>query len=250
MSDDEDKTEAPEGMRQRWRTWRARAVDRWRQHGRPLVDATREVVRDARATPREELERERYVKVGEAHLKRLLADQVARSPKLAAADVELHDGHVHVRAVVHRWRPVTGETQFRLVIGHEDDAMIEVGIRRTGPSRIHSEHWLMNLMVRLWMAWSAWRGDPDPFDRFLIKFRGARRDGETIYVPIDREPLTARVGKSRVLRRLAAYATVSSLEVKPGELVVGYHLGRLANRMADMYVLRHLLSETGNTTSV
>lgn len=250
MATEEDTTETATGMRQRLRNWRTRAGERWLRHGRPLVDATREAVRDARATPREELERERYVKVGEAHLKRLLADQVARSPKILSADVDLHEGHVQVRAVVRRWREVTGETQFRLQIGHEDDAMIEVGIRRTGPSRVHSGHWLMNLLVRLWMAWAVWRGDPDPFDHFLLKLRGARRDGETIYVPIDREPLTARVGKSRVLRRLAAYATVSSLEVKPGELVVGYHLGRLANRMADMYVLRHLLRETGNTTSV
>lgn len=249
MDPDDSTPETAGSTRQAWRRWRERARERWHRHGKPLVEATRVAVREAAATPRDELEKERYVRIGEMHLKRLLADQIAGSPRIIGGEVDLRDGYVHLQVDVRRWRPVHGDIRFRLVIGHEDDRMIEVGIQRTGSSRLSSEHRLMNLLIRLWVAWARWRGDADPFDHFLLGRDGARRDGEVIYVPIDREPLTRRVGKSRVLRRIAAYATVSSLEIHPGELVVGYHLGRLANRMADMRVLRHLLRES-TTTSV
>ena len=206
--------------------------------------ATREVVRETAAIPREELARERFVRVGQHHLQRLLDDQLARSPRVRAGTVTLGDGDIRLAVTILRWRPVQGQTSFRLLLGREDDEAIEVGVVRTGPSSIHSDHWLMKWVVRLYVRWTQRRGDPDPFDHFLMKLDGARRDGDTIFLPVPRQPLTERVGKSRVLRRIAAYATVSSLVVRPGELVIGFHLGRLAERMADMYVLRHLLRDT------
>jgi hypothetical protein len=225
------------------RRMRDQAGDRWRRHGEPLVAATRGLVRDAADAPRDELERERYVNVGEAHLKRLIGDWVARAPKLLGGSIDLEDGVVHGAVTLRRWRPVRAEARFRLVVGEQDDVRIEIGICRTRPTTLDSEHVLMRLLVRCYAAWARWRGRPDPFDEFLLRLAGSRRDGDVIFLPVPRAVLTERVGKSRVLRRIAAYATISSLAVKPGELVVGYHLGLLADRMADMYVLRRLVRD-------
>ncbi|MFZ5723587.1 MAG: hypothetical protein ACOY33_07980 [Pseudomonadota bacterium] len=224
--------------------WRERARERWQQHGQPLVAAARDRVFGATVDPREELARERVVRVGEAHLRRLLADQIARSRRLVSGELFFETDAIRVHVVLRRWRPVDATVRFRLEVGRQDDDTIEIGIRRLGPTQLDSAHPLMRWLVRLHVWWARRQGEADPFDRLLLRRRGAFRAGDLVFVPVPRAPITALAGKSRVLRRIAAYATISSLTVKPETLEVGFHLGRLAERMADMYVLRHILSES------
>lgn len=237
-----DEPESP--VRSTLARWRERARARWHQHGRPLVVAARDRVFGATVDPREEFARERVVTVGEEHLHRLLADQVTRSRHIMSGELHLEDGAMRLHVVLRRWRPVDAEVRFALVVGRQDDENIEIGIRRLGATRLASSHWLMRWLVRWHVWWTRRRGDVDPFDHLLLRRKGSFREGDVLYVPVPRAPITALAGKSRVLRRIAAYATISSLNVKPGALEVGFHLGRLAERMADMYVLRHILSES------
>lgn len=215
--------------------------DRWHRHGKPLVAVTRDVVRDAADLPREALEKEREVRVGEAHLQRLLDEQVARAKHLSGASLALHDGYVHLRVTVLRWRPVHADITFRLLLGPADDSFLSVGVVRMAPTQLDSQSWLMRQLLRLYRWHARRRGHDDPFDHYLLHLDGSRQDGDTIYIPIPRTVMTDRVGRSRVLRRIAAYAEVSLLKVVPGELIVGYHLGKLAERISDLYALRHVV---------
>lgn len=242
MSDFDD--EGLPGVLRTLGRWRQRARDRWAQHGQPLMAAARDRIFGATVDPREELTRDRVVRVGEAHLRRLLADQIERSRRIDSGELHFGDGAIHVHVVLRRWRPVDARVSFVLVVGRQDAEMLEIGLRRLGPTELDSPHWLMRLLVRLHVWRTRRRGDLDPFDHLLLRRKGSFRDGDILYVPVPRAPLTALAGQSRVLRRIAAYATITSLTVKPGTLEIGFHLGRLAERMADMYVLRHILGES------
>lgn len=238
-----EPTDSESGVVRTLARWRERARERWHQHGKPLVKATRDRLFEATVDPREELERERVIRVAESHVRRLLAQQVAGSRRVASGELHLEDGAIRIEVVLRRWRPVQASARFALLVGRQDADTVEVGIRRLGPTRLDSSHWLMRLLLRLYRWRAQRRGDPDPFDHVLLRRPGSYREGDVIFVPVPRAPLTERVGKSRVLRRVAAYATISSLTVRPGTLEVGFHLGRLAERISDMYVLRHILRD-------
>lgn len=236
-------------LRSTWTRWRDAARARWQQHGRPLAVAAREKVFGATVDPRAELTRERVVRVSESHLRRLLADQLAKSRRVISGELHFEEGAVLVQVVLRRWRPVNARVRFAVDIGHQDEETIEVAVRRLGPSEMDSEHWLMNLLVRLYVWWRRRQGDPDPFDHLLLRRPGAWREGDRVHVPVPRAPITALAGKSRVLRWLAAYATFTSLTVRPGTLVVGFDLSRLGERISDIRVLKHLLAEAGSGAS-
>lgn len=224
-----------------WR-WGSVAVEQWHTIGRPLAERARDTVVGVAADPRAELERERTIKISEAHLQRLLAEQVAKSRHVSAGELHLEDGAVRISAVIPRWRPVHARARFALEVGRQDEDIIELGVRRLEPTVLDSPHWLMGVLVRAFMAWRHFRHKPDLFDFLLLRVKGSRRAGDRVYVPLPRAPITALAGKSRVLRQLVAYAAFSSVTARPGRLVIGYHWGRLAERMADMRVLKHLMS--------
>lgn len=223
--------------------WRERARARWQQHGQPLVAATRDRLFGATVDPREELNRERIIRVSEGHIRRLLQKQLEKSRRIAAGELHLEQGAIRVEVTLKRWRPVEAKVRFALVAGVQDDDTVEVGLLRLAPTELSSRHWLMRWLVRFYQWRRARAGAPDLFDRLLLRRPGARAEGPVIFVPVPRAPLTEQMGTSRVLRRIAAYATISSFTLKPGVLEVGFHLGRLADRMADMYVLRHILRD-------
>lgn len=236
-----DAGQAGETLRSSWQRLGDALREGWHRHGKPLVAVTRDVVRDATDLPREALEKEREVRVGEAHLQRLLDEQLASARHVSGARLALHDGYVHLRVTVLHWRPVHADITFRLLLGPGDDNYLSVGVVRTAPTQLDSSSWLMRQLLRLYRWYARRRGHNDPFDHYLLGMDGSRQDGETIYILIPRTVMTDRVGRSRVLRRIAAYAEVSLLKVAPGELVVGYHLGKLAERISDLYALRHVI---------
>lgn len=240
MDNDEQDTRSGR-VRHALRAFGSRVRERWHRHGKPLVAATADAVRGAADMPREALERERIVRVGEAHLKRLVAGWVAGSRKVSDSRLDLENGFVHLRVTLRRWRPVHADARFRLVLGPADDENIAIGIVRTRPTQFTSNNVLMRLFIKLYVLYARWRGDEDPLDRILARRKGSWREGDVVFVPVPRAVLTERVGNSRVLRRVAAYAEISSLTVKPGELEVGFHLGKLAERISDLYALRHLI---------
>jgi len=242
--DTDDTGSGESSLRSTWARWRDAARARWQQHGRPLAVAAREKVFGVTVDPRAELTRERVVRVSESHLRRLLADQLEHSRRVSSGELHFEEGAIRVQVVLRRWRPVNVRVRFAVDIGRQDEDTIEVAVRRLGPSEMDSEHWLMNLLVRLYAWWSRRQGDPDPFDHLLLRRPGAYREGDRVHVPVPRAPITALAGKSRVLRWLAAYATFTSLTVRPGTLVVGFDLSRLGARISDMRVLRHLLAES------
>lgn len=242
--DTDDTGSGESSLRSTWARWRDAVRERWHLHGRPLAVAAREKVFGVTVDPRAELTRERVVRVSESHLRRLLADQLAKSRRVSSGELHFEEGAIRLEVVLRRWRPVNARVRFAVDIGRQDEDNIEVAIRRLGPSEMDSAHWLMNLLVRLYVWWSRRQGDPDPFDHLLLRRPGAYREGDRVHVPVPRAPITALAGKSRVLRWLAAYATFTSLTVRPGTLVVGFDLSRLGARISDMRVLRHLLADS------
>lgn len=222
---------------------RAEVRNHWQRQGRPLAIAAREKVFGVTVDPRVELNRERVVRISEQHLRRLLAGKIENSRRVQSGELHVEQDVVRLRVVLRRWRPVHAEVRFTATFGYQDEDNLELGIRRLGPTQLTSPSTLMRLFLWLRLAWARRRSEDDPLDHVLLRRAGSRREGDTIFVRIPRAPLTALAGKSQVLRRLAAYATFSSLAFRPGMLEVGFHLGRLAERMSDMYVLRHLLAE-------
>ncbi len=223
-------------------TLRAGALDQWQRHGRPLAIAAREKVFGATVDPRTELSKERFVRISEAHLRRLLIEKLEESRRVISGELHLEQNAVHLQLVLRRWRPVHAEVRFTAIFGNQDEESLELGIRRLGPTQLSSPHRIMRLLLWVHAALAKRRGEDDPLDHLLLRRLGSRREGDLIYVRMPREPLTAAAGQSRVLRWLAAYATFTSLTFRPGSLKVGFNLGRLTERIADLAVLRHLLA--------